>query len=150
VAATTTSTDATSTAEIALPSNPIPPGFSIRNDVPPGAGMPYVTGFTTNPTAVMPAATSPTVRTGRHFGDGSRPVGNKNSRNPSAVIVGPNTHSATPPARRAPGKLPGRQAIPATLYAEPRLNTTSPSATPCRTHPIGFRARRTISAPNVA
>ena len=125
-------------------------GFAIRNDSPPGAGTPYVTGFTMNPNVVIPAATSPTVKTGRHRRDGSVPVGNRIRRKPSAVTVGPNTHSPIAPASTAPGKAPGRQEIPATLYAPLRLNTVSPSPTPCRIHPMGLRARRTINAPIAA
>ena len=113
--------------------------------------MPYVTGFTTKPIVVMPAATRPTVRTGRHRGDGKPSGREQEQQEPERRDRGSERPLGEARRRaRAPGKMPGRQAIPATLYAEPRLNTTSPSATPCRTHPIGFRARRTISAPNVA
>ncbi len=148
--ATTVSTDTTSSAETASPSASIPPGFAIRNDTPPGAGTPYVTGSTMKPIVVMAAATRPTTRTGRHRGEGNRPVGNRNNMNPSAVSVGPNTHSAKPPATTAPGTDPGRHTSPATLYAPAKLKSTNPSATPCRIHPIGLRARRTMTAPRVA
>ena len=148
--ATTVSTDTTSSAETASPSASIPPGFAIRNDTPPGAGTPYVTGSTMKPIVVMAAATRPTTRTGRHRGEGNRPVGNRNNMNPSAVSVGPNTHSAKPPATTAPGTDPGRHTSPATLYAPAKLKSTNPSATPCNIHPIGLRARRTMTAPRVA
>ena len=102
------------------------------------------------PIVVMPAAIRPTTRTGRHRGDGNRPVGNRNNRNPSAVSVGPNTHSPKPAAATAPGNDPGRHTSPATLYAPAKLKSANPSAIPCRIHPIGLRARRTITAPRVA
>ena len=66
------------------------------------------------------------------------------------MIEGPNTHSPIAPASTGPGREPGRQAMPATLYAPPRLSTVSPSPTPSRIHPMTLRALRTINAPRAA
>src|SRR2546422_731500 len=146
IVSTIAQTAPTSTVEITCPSDSIPSGF-VNRSAPPGAGTPIATGFSRNPVAVRAVATMPSVKAGRHLGEGNVPVGNKNSMNASDGAVMTKTHSATVPTTSGIGSEPGCVAIPTTAYADAMDSIARPRPTPWSSQPMTFRARRTISAP---
>jgi hypothetical protein len=91
----------------------MPRGFGTWK-APPGAGRFSRTGLTTTPTAVSAVATIPIATIGRHLGDGSVPLGKKNSRYAIPTAVGPKMPVASAPTMPGAGRDPGWVASPAT------------------------------------
>jgi len=86
---------------------------------------------------------------GRQHGDGRCPVGKTRTMNARPHTSDANDHSASKPANRSCGRVPGLLR-PSTAYAEARPKMAVAIPSPGRYHPMTLPARRTTRAPSVA
>src|SRR5580765_7184195 len=93
----------------------------------------------------MPNRASVKISTGRHFGEGTRPVGNQRNRSTKALNGSGQSTFESQPARFPPGRDPGSTRRACAAYAPANWPIPRTSPTRRNNHPIRFSGRRMTS-----